>query len=132
MTYTLPFVFNFYGTTYSTVHISTNGNVHFGAPNDYWPGKSNLCVPANSPYVPKALVAPLWYDFVVSSTLQGGVYTDIVGTSPNRTYIVDGATSPPMALPTCGPPSSCCSKRTATLSTSTRASTAAVSQARKQ
>jgi N-acetylneuraminic acid mutarotase len=89
ITYTLPFVYNFYGVNYSVVHISTNGNIHFGLPNDYWPGKSNLCIPANSPYVPKALIAPLWYDFVVSSTLQGGVYTDIIGSAPNRTYVVE-------------------------------------------
>src|SRR5439155_15501806 len=34
MTDTMPFSFNFYGTSYSQIHISTNGNVHFGAPND--------------------------------------------------------------------------------------------------
>jgi hypothetical protein len=89
VTYTLPFVYNFYGVNYNVVHVSTNGNIHFGPPNDYWPGKSGLCIPANSPYVPKAMIAPLWYDFVVSSTLQGGVYTDILGTSPNRTYVVE-------------------------------------------
>src|SRR5439155_27373306 len=89
VSYTLPFIFNFYGTNYTVVHISTNGNLHFGAPNDYWPRASNACLPSSNPYVPQALIAPLWYDFVVSSTLQGGVYTDVLGTAPNRTYVVE-------------------------------------------
>ncbi len=90
VTYTLPFIFNFYGINYNVVHVSTNGIINFGPPNDYWPGASNnQCIPTNSPYVPQAMIAPLFYDFVVSSTLQGGVYTDILGTAPNRTYLVE-------------------------------------------
>jgi N-acetylneuraminic acid mutarotase len=90
VTYTLPFYFNYYGTNYNVVHISTNGNLHFGPPNDYWPGASGDCVPSSSPYVPQAMIAPLFYDFVVSNTLpERGVYTDIAGTAPNRTYIVE-------------------------------------------
>ncbi len=92
VTYTLPFVFNFYGVNYTQAHVSTNGNVHFGLPNDYWPGKSFECVPSISQYVPKAMVAPLWYDFIVpliTDTVQGGVYTDIIGTAPNRIYVVE-------------------------------------------
>src|SRR3954447_7331563 len=40
MTTTLPFSFNFYGSPYTQLHISTNGNVHFGAPNDWYPDMS--------------------------------------------------------------------------------------------
>jgi N-acetylneuraminic acid mutarotase len=91
VSYTLPFNFNFYGTSYNVIHISTNGNLHFGAPNDYWPGASGACLPSSSPYVPQAMIAPLWYDFVVTNTdtLQVGVYTDITGIAPNRTYVVE-------------------------------------------
>ncbi|MEO8287774.1 MAG: S-layer homology domain-containing protein [Chloroflexota bacterium] len=93
VTYTLPFAYNFYGTNYNVVHVSTNGNIHFGPPNDYWPQRiPNLCVPTSSQYAPKAMIAPLWFDFVaspVSGTVQGGVYTDVLGVAPNRTYVVE-------------------------------------------
>ncbi|MDQ6693856.1 MAG: S-layer homology domain-containing protein [Chloroflexota bacterium] len=88
-TTTLPFAFPFYGSNYSTIHISTNGNVHFGAPNDYYPDAS--CLPTNSEYVPKGMIAPLWYDFVVPTAAsgEGGVYTTILGSSPNRQFVVE-------------------------------------------
>ncbi|MGA7731322.1 MAG: hypothetical protein WCD37_08620 [Chloroflexia bacterium] len=93
ITHTLPFVFNFYGVNYTQIHVATNGNVHFGLPNDYWPQRSNECVPSTNQYVPKAMIAPLWFDFVVpliTETVQmDGVYTDIVGTAPNRIYVVE-------------------------------------------
>jgi hypothetical protein len=92
VTNTLPFAFNLYGVNYTQVHIATNGNVHFGAPNDYWPQASGECIPSTSPYVPRAMVAPLFYDFVVpliTDTISGGVYYDVQGSAPNRTYIVE-------------------------------------------
>jgi N-acetylneuraminic acid mutarotase len=90
VTATLPFSFTLYGIRYGALHIGTNGNAHFGAPNDYYPAASDDCLPSSSPFVPKALVAPLWQDFVVPGDLtSGGVYTDVVGTAPNRSYIVE-------------------------------------------
>ncbi|HYO48410.1 MAG TPA: S-layer homology domain-containing protein, partial [Chloroflexia bacterium] len=92
VTTTLPFSFNFYGVTYNTVHIATNGNLHFGAPNDYWPQAVNdACprLPANNQFVPKGIVAPLWFDFVVPTEDEGGVYTGVIGSSPNRAYVVE-------------------------------------------
>ena len=93
VTRTLPFQFNLYGTNFSQIHVSTNGILNYGAPNDYWPQKSNACLPSNSTYVPQAMIAPLWYDFVVpliSDTIHvGGVFTDMLGTAPNRVYVVE-------------------------------------------
>ena len=92
VTNTLPFAFNLYGVNYTSVKISTNGNVHFGAPNYYWPSASNQCIPSTNQYMPKAMVAPLFYDFVVpliSDTVAGGVYYDVQGSAPNRIYIVE-------------------------------------------
>ncbi|MBF6614790.1 MAG: hypothetical protein IVW55_16895, partial [Chloroflexi bacterium] len=91
ITTTLPFAFSFYGSNYTSMHISTNGNVHFGPPNNYFTNaQSGRCIPSNSQYVPQAMIAPLWFDFVVPDSSQtGGVYTDVVGTSPNRTFIVE-------------------------------------------
>ena len=93
VTRTLPFQFNLYGTNFSQIHVSTNGILNYGAPNAYWPQRSNACLPSNSIYVPQAMIAPLWYDFIVpliTDTIHvGGVYTDILGTAPNRVYVVE-------------------------------------------
>jgi hypothetical protein len=92
VTNTLPFAFSMYGVNYTQVRIATNGNVHFGAPNDYWPQASNQCIPSTSQYVPRGISAPLWYDFVVpliTDTIAGGVYYDVQGSAPNRVYIVE-------------------------------------------
>ncbi|MDQ5825292.1 MAG: S-layer homology domain-containing protein [Chloroflexota bacterium] len=90
-TYNLPFSFNFYGALYNQVRISTNGNVHFGDANAWYPGNSGACVPSNNQYTPKALIAPLWHDFVVPGGAgdTAGVFLRSEGTSPNRTVIVE-------------------------------------------
>lgn len=91
MTTTLPFDFPYYGSRYNQLHISTNGNVHFGAPNDWYPDQSAACLPYNSQYVPQGMLAPLWYDFVVPSltSMAAGVYTSVIGSSPNMTYVIE-------------------------------------------
>lgn len=90
VTRTLPFPFTFYGTSYTQVHISTNGNIHFGAPNASFPGNSS-CLPSNSSSVPRAMVAPLWFDFVVpeAPTSTAGVYIGTEGLGTSQTYIVE-------------------------------------------
>ncbi len=89
ITTSLPFSFTFYGIDYGALQIGTNGNVHFGPPNDQ-PPTSSSCLPSASQSVPKALVAPLWQDFIVpEDTEPGGVYTNVVGVAPNRSYIVE-------------------------------------------
>ncbi|HKP52328.1 MAG TPA: S-layer homology domain-containing protein [Chloroflexia bacterium] len=90
ITTTLPFSFTFYGVNYGAMHIATNGNAHFGPPNDWYPGASNACLPSANQFMPKALLAPLYQDFIVpDDTEPGGVYTNVVGVVPNRSYIVE-------------------------------------------
>ena len=94
VTTTLPFGFSYYGNSYSTLHIATNGNVHFGPPSDWYPHGGPPpapCLPSNSQYVPQAMLAPLWFDFVVPTAASGmgGVYTDVVGLAPNRIFVVE-------------------------------------------
>jgi hypothetical protein len=92
-THTLPFSFNFYGAVYNQVRISTNGNIHFGDANAWIPrhNNGNECVPSNTQFAPKAMIAPLWYDFVIPSGAgdTAGVFLRTEGTSPNRTFIVE-------------------------------------------
>ena len=91
ITDSLPFSFSFYGAAYNSIHISTNGNLHFGLPNDWFPGYTFACLPSQSNFVPHGMIAPLWYDFVVPGSSSGavGVYTNVIGTAPNRTYVVE-------------------------------------------
>ena len=90
ITTTLPFSFTLYGVNYSAVHIATNGNAHFGPPNDWYPGASDSCLPSASQFVPKAMLAPLFQDLVIpDDTEVGGVYTNVVGVAPNRSYIIE-------------------------------------------
>src|SRR5437867_7899415 len=81
VTTTLPFSFNFYGTNYTQMFISTNGNVNFFAPNDAFPAWSDYaCLPRVDPHVPRAMIAPDWVDLVIPLTTSipsGGVYTTV-------------------------------------------------------
>src|SRR6185369_6353235 len=89
-TATMPFTLTIDGTGYTTVAISTNGWLEFGG---------NTCVSgcgtANSDPVNTTLptskhtnpfLAPFWDDL---QTFGNGIRYGTVGTSPNRTFIVD-------------------------------------------
>ncbi len=89
ITYTLPFAFSYYGASYTSVHIGTNGNIHFGAPNAWYP-RDNNCIPSSNEKVPQGMIAPLWFDFKVppSPTSTAGVYVGTEGSGVNQTFVV--------------------------------------------
>lgn len=81
-TVTLPFAFDFYGTSYSTAEIASNGFVRLGAgaATDY----RNVSIPSIDD--PNAFIAPAWDDWAPN---QGGtVSARLIGSSPNRVYVV--------------------------------------------
>ncbi|MGH2537221.1 MAG: hypothetical protein ACRDHL_07490 [Candidatus Promineifilaceae bacterium] len=78
----LPFTFNFMGTNYTTVNISSNGNIHVGPANDAY---NNTCLP-NS-ISPNGLIAALWDDLDPSA--GGNIYTTVSGTSPNQVFVIE-------------------------------------------
>jgi hypothetical protein len=79
---TMPFSFNFYGTTSNVLTVSNNGGVLFNNPGSGLPF-INTPLPAG---LSSSAILPLWDDF---DSEQGDVYTDIRGATPNRQFIVE-------------------------------------------
>ncbi|OGL42779.1 MAG: hypothetical protein A2161_04255 [Candidatus Schekmanbacteria bacterium RBG_13_48_7] len=79
----IPFNFQFYGNTYSTVTISTNGYMAFGGENGSdW---SNDPMPDISS--PNNIICPFWDDLDFSLGGLGAFYTTL-GTTPDRIFAV--------------------------------------------
>jgi hypothetical protein len=82
LTFTLPFTFRFYGVDYTTVHVSTNGNVNFLAPNT---SVGNAAIPVTGS--PNAAIYTFWDDLQVDPAAS--LRTETVGTAPNRRFVVE-------------------------------------------
>lgn len=84
VTLALPFVFTFYGTDYTELQASSNGNLQFGNGNAWY---LNSCL-TDAP-VPDMgdMIAPYWDDFDL--TLTGFLETEVVGEEPNRIFVVE-------------------------------------------
>ncbi len=88
--YNLPvgFNFNFFGNIYSTVNISTNGNIQLGATANFSTSFTPGAIPSTT--VPNNFVAICWSDFDLraasSSVATVQYYT--LGSSPNRVFVV--------------------------------------------
>jgi subtilisin family serine protease len=79
---TLPFPFTFYGQTYNTAHVATNGFLNFLAPNATF---GNSAIP--STFVPNAGIYPFWDDFYIAG--DSSVRTELVGAAPNRRFVIE-------------------------------------------
>ncbi len=82
-TVALPFTFNFFGTDYTSVVISSNGNLQFG--NSPSTAYLNDAIPGAA--VPNNAVYPLWDDYNPGE--QGDIYFVEDGVAPNRRFIVE-------------------------------------------
>jgi len=82
---TMPFSFNFYGTSNNQICVDNNGFILFNTTNCPTAGFfTNISLPNGSFTAPA--IMPLWDDF---DSASGNVYTDTRGTSPNRQFIVE-------------------------------------------
>lgn len=86
----LPFPFTFYGTTYTALNASSNGNIQFGNANAAY---VNECL--NSGPAPHMgdMIAPYWSD--LDLTYSGYLETETVGSAPNRIFVVEWDGVPP-------------------------------------
>ena len=78
----LPFSVEFYGTNYSSLRASSNGNVQFtGNTNTF----SNFCLPAAT--VGDAIF-PYW-DNLLTDQAGDGIFTSTTGIAPNRAFNIE-------------------------------------------
>ncbi|WP_156038440.1 S8 family serine peptidase [Actinoalloteichus caeruleus] len=78
----LPFDFDFYGETYGSAAVSTNGFLAFEGPATAF---LNGALPSAS--APNAAVYPFWDD--LNADANSGIYTRTAGEAPNRTFLVE-------------------------------------------
>ena len=78
----LPFPVTFYGETYRTAHVTTNGSLNFLRPDRiYWNG------PIPNPDPPNAALYALWDDLYVDGSAS--VRTELLGSAPHRRFVVE-------------------------------------------
>jgi RHS repeat-associated protein len=81
---TLPFPITYYGQTYSTAWIDTNGMVSFVNPNGSHPDD---IVPLPNSAAPNAAVYVFAQDLVVDASAS--IRTAVLGTAPNRQFLIE-------------------------------------------
>lgn len=100
----LPFNFQLYGTTYTSVNVSSNGRLDFVDANEPG-GFITACLPSPPNYFTGLsydhTIFPLWQDQLTSSDAQGcasfpggkcGVFTSVTGSAPNRIFNIEWRT----------------------------------------
>ncbi|WP_242636624.1 carboxypeptidase regulatory-like domain-containing protein [Myceligenerans salitolerans] len=82
-TVSLPFDFTFYGESYDTAHVTTNGHVNFLAATTAY---SNVSIPATS--VPNAAIYPFWDDLYFVSG-ESGLYEGTTTVDGTDAYVLE-------------------------------------------
>lgn len=70
----LPFTFNFYGTNYTSLYVTSNGFISFGSSSTAY---SNSCLPSSS--TPNNAIYAFWDDLVPNGGSNGNVYAKQTG-----------------------------------------------------
>ncbi len=79
----LGFNFTYYGHVYSQVYVSTNGFISFLPLASSYPQNDTIPVAT----APDSIIAPYWDD-LDGTTTNGKIYKKVVGTAPNRKFII--------------------------------------------
>jgi hypothetical protein len=82
----LPFAFRFYGTTYTSLCVSTNGLIAFGGcpVNDM----TNLDLTSQSPTGNLPLIAPFWMDLSFAPPGAGAIVYQTMGSAGSRQFVI--------------------------------------------
>ena len=87
LTITSPFPIDFYGDLYSNLTIGSNGNTNF---EDKFLGYTNTPIPSGNYYDVDGIIAVFWDDLNMRTSIDhGAVFCSVVGTSPNRTLVIE-------------------------------------------
>ncbi|MDQ2808719.1 MAG: hypothetical protein M3Z04_17695, partial [Chloroflexota bacterium] len=89
-TVALPFAVTLYGNSSSSLVVNSNGLLTFAPATCPHPNERcyfNYNLPDTS--APPDLIAPYWDDLIISTTLNTGIYTDVRGTAPARSFIIE-------------------------------------------
>src|SRR6266540_2262866 len=81
----LPFLFTFYGQTYGSAIVCTNGFLSFTGTSGFCPF-SNSAIP--SMFQPNAAISPFWDDLFVLSG-DSTMWTKLTGSAPNRQFSIE-------------------------------------------
>jgi hypothetical protein len=87
-TVTLPFPVTFYGNSFTSAKVSTNGNLQFSSNSS---ANLNLALPSATF---NNLIAPYWDDITTSDNFQCpnylcGIYVIVTGSAPNRQFTIE-------------------------------------------
>ena len=85
-TYSLPFDFSFYGVTYNSITISTNGFISFDETSG-----NGCCSGYDLPNTSTTYIGLAHSDLYVPSSTpgtDGSVYYETIGTAPNRVFVI--------------------------------------------
>ena len=80
----LPFPFTFYGTTYTELNASSNGNLQFGNGNPFF---GNSCMDLQPVIGMGDMIAPYWDD--LDLTAFGFLEYEVVGEAPERIFVLE-------------------------------------------
>ncbi|MCA9919019.1 MAG: hypothetical protein KC445_13750, partial [Anaerolineales bacterium] len=80
----LPFPFTFYGTTYTQLQASSNGNLQFGSGNAFF---GNACLNEGPAAGMGDMIAPFWDDLDLTSF--GYLQYDVIGEAPDRIFVLE-------------------------------------------
>jgi subtilisin family serine protease len=78
----LPFPFVFYGKTYNTAFVATNGYINFLAGNSYY---FNERIPSTG--APNGAIYPFWDDLYVDGSAS--VRSQLLDSAPNRRFVIE-------------------------------------------
>jgi len=92
----IGFAFQFYGKTYTSVCVSTNGLISFGGCNLAF---ANQDLTASSPPGNLPTVAPFWNDLTFAEAGSGAIHYQTLGTAPNRRFVVQWTNAYPINAP---------------------------------
>jgi subtilisin family serine protease len=78
----LPFSFSFYGQTYNSASVATNGYLTFLAGNSIF---TNSGIPSTG--IPNAAIYPFWDDMFLDG--NSSTWTQTLGSAPNRRFVIE-------------------------------------------